>query len=358
MKSTWKAVAIFIACAAMIAGIGFGWHAYRTKRKLTETAAQTRQRAELGDAQAESDLSGMYYYGTGVPQSYLEAANWARKSANQGYARAQYRLGYLYMYGQGLPQDYAIALQWYRKAADQNYAYAQGEIGRLYYYGNGVPQDYFEAARWYRLEANQGSAAGQDSLGIAYFHGNGVPQDYAEAFDLFHKAADQGNMKAEYNLGSMYYYGRGVAQNRAEAYRWFSKAAAQGHEDANRVLSLNLTPIGKFNLVLDFLVGGWLTLNFVSFNYLVPHKSLRGFQQRIITGAGLVWLSFGGMTWYGYTHHKIRALIRYPNTFTWLREALFVVAIACLFYAVRISSRKNEAPEDEDIATGEPQDQT
>jgi hypothetical protein len=345
MRSIRKLVASIVLCAAVIAGIGFSWRAYRAKAKLAEAARLTRQRAEQGDAQAEADLSRMYYYGRGVPQSYAEAADWSRKAADQGNAKAQYELGYIYAHGLGVTRNYEVALQWYRKAADRGSAKAQCNIGAFYYYGNGVPQDYDEAVRWYRKAAEQGQADGQEGLGFIYEHGKGAPQDLAEAARWYRKAADQGNAAAEYNLGRLYYYGHGVPQDRDEAYRWFSKAAAQGDEDADRTLSVPLTPLRKFNLVTQLLLGAWLTLNFVSFNYLVPHKSLRDFRQRVITATGVLWLIYGGLSWYGYVHHKIRGIKLYPNGFTVVRVELQAVAIAALVYTCWLRIRESEKEE-------------
>jgi len=347
---------VLVVCAAAIAGIGFGWRAYRVVTRLAETARRTRRHAEQGDAQAQVDLAHMYYYGIGVPKSYAEAAEWERKAANQGNAKGQYHLGYLYYYGRGVPLDRATALEWERKAADQGLADAQASIGSRYQSGDGVPKDYAEALRWYGKAADQGEAAAEDGLGTQYEQGEGVPKDFAEAARWYRKAADQGYAYAEYNLGKLYYYGSGVPQDRVEANRWFAKAAAQGNDEANRVLSLRLKPLNKLNLALDFLVGAWLTFNFVSFNYLVPHKSLRDVRQRVTTSTGLLWLFYGGLSWYGFAHHKIRSLSLYPNTFTWLRQGLGAAAIAALVYTMWFTSRQSET--EENAGSGEAQQQS
>lgn len=355
MRSFWKTSAAIAVCAAAIAGIGFGWCAYKAHAKLAEAARLTRQRAERGDAQAESDLSGMYYYGRGVPQSYVDAANWVRKAADQGYARAQYRLGYLYTYGQGVPKDYATALQWYRKAADQNYADAQCEIGRLYYYGAGVAQNYTEAARWYRMAADQGSAAGQDSLGIAYSHGNGVPQDYAEAFRLFRKAADQGNAKAEYNLGRMYYFGYGVPQDRADAARWLNKAAAQGDEYALSTTRANLTTLGRGSLLLQLIAGLFFALGFlpIRLNHFAEEPRLPLTRsQKVTAGAGVLLFLATAYAWYGYSHLKFQRLAYGPNTWVVGRWLSVAAVISLFFYSVRLD-RKREA--EDQLGVGSPE---
>jgi Sel1 repeat len=353
MRSIWKVVAILVACVAVIAGIGFGWRAHRAKMKLAEAARVCRLRAEQGDAQAEYDLGKLYYYGKGVPQSYAEAAEWERKGADHGNAAAQAHLGYLYLNGQGVPQDYALALLWIRKAADQGYVGAEDDVGYMYYHGEGVTQDYVEAMRWYREAAAQGNRPAQFALGIFYELGVGTPQDYAEAARWYRKAADQGEAHAEDNLGNLYFYGKGVPQDRAEAYRWFHKAADQGDDYGNRSLSQGQTSLGKFNRVAELLVGLWLSLNFLSFNYLVPNKSLRYPKQRIITVAGVLWIAYAGLSWYGYSHHKIRYLTIYPNAFTLLRLLLLVIAIGFLIYVVRLWSKESSDGSSENVMASE-----
>jgi TPR repeat protein len=54
--------------------------------------AETRTKAEQGDAAAQFNLGLMYRNGEGVPKDYAEAANWYRKAAEQGVAAAQYTL--------------------------------------------------------------------------------------------------------------------------------------------------------------------------------------------------------------------------------------------------------------------------
>jgi TPR repeat protein len=111
--------------------------------------------AEQGDAIAQFNLGGMYYFGRGVPQDYAEALAWYRKGAEQGDADSQSRLGAMYHQGQGVPQDYGKALVWFRKAAEQGQAVAQSSLGELYAEGRGVPRDYALAHMWFNLAASR-----------------------------------------------------------------------------------------------------------------------------------------------------------------------------------------------------------
>ena len=190
------------------------------------TVAETRARAEQGDAEAAYMLGRMYAKGEGVPQDYAQAVVWFRKAAGQGNAKGQNALGAMYESGLGVPQDYAQAVVWIRKAAEQGEAMAQSNLGVMYDTGKGVPQDYAQAAAWYGKAAVQGYAEAQFNLGAMYDAGQGVGQDDAQALAWYRKAAGQGNAAAQFNLGGMYETGRGVPQDYVEAHKWRNLAAA------------------------------------------------------------------------------------------------------------------------------------
>lgn len=352
MRLFWK-IAIPALCVAVIGGATVLWSVHNkakaNERKLAEVAQACRVRAEQGDAEAEYDLSHMYYYGQGVPRDYAEAVRWGRKAADQGYAKAEYGLGYMYYHGQGVPQDYGEAFRWWRKAADQGNAYAQRELGYIYSHGQGVPQNYAEAFGWLRKAADQGDATSENGLGFMYYYGYGVQKDNAEAARWYRKAADQGYAKAESGMGFMYYYGYGVPRNYAEADRWFRKAADQDDEYALRALSLSLTTCRKSSLVIQFIAGIFLATGFLSLNIFEPRKSFRDFRQRVIGGTGVLCLFTAGLSWYGYTHYKIRCLNCGVNAFTLTKWLLDGVVIVLAIYILR-SAKKSKVQEREIVA--------
>jgi len=149
------------------------------------------ERAEQGDAVAQTTLGVSYYFGRGVPQDYAEAARWSRLAAEQGVADSQILLGMIYDNGLGVPEDDAEAVHWFRLAAEQGEAFAQFTLGQRYRDGRGVPQDDAEAVRWYRLAAEQGDANAHYGLGFAYGTGQGVPQDDVQAHLWFNLAASR-----------------------------------------------------------------------------------------------------------------------------------------------------------------------
>jgi uncharacterized protein len=123
-----------------------------------------RKAANLGSAQAQYYLGGMYETGRRVLRDYTKAAQWYRQAANQGHIEAEVTLGYMYEIGRGVPQDYDRAIAWYRKAADTGYAIAQFNLGSMYENGHGVEKNDELAIQWYRKAANLGYADALNKL--------------------------------------------------------------------------------------------------------------------------------------------------------------------------------------------------
>jgi len=119
-----------------------------------QTLAETQQRANQGDARAQTTLGFIYQSGDGVPEDSMQAVVWYRIAAGQGYAPAQANLGVMYSNGTGVPQDFPQAAAWLLKSADQGYAPAQANLGVMYATGQGVPQDDVEAHKWLSLAAS------------------------------------------------------------------------------------------------------------------------------------------------------------------------------------------------------------
>lgn len=72
--------------------------------------------AEMGDAEAQTNVGEIYERGIGGVPNPEAAAIWYQKAADQGNARALFDLGTLYEQGLGVPQDRLRALNLYRQA--------------------------------------------------------------------------------------------------------------------------------------------------------------------------------------------------------------------------------------------------
>jgi len=135
-----------------------------------------------------------------------------REKAEGGDAEAQTTLGIMYFTGQAISKD------------------TSGKV---------LSTDAATAAAWFHRSALQGNPNAQYNLGLMYFNGEGgLPQDSAKAVEFYLKSALQGNADAQNNLGSMYVLGEGVEQSNSEAKKWYTKSAAQGNADAKANLEV------------------------------------------------------------------------------------------------------------------------
>ena len=73
------------------------------------SAADLREQATQGVAEAQTKLGLLFYFGQGVPRDYTKAQGWFEKAAAQGHADAQYNLGMLYDFEKGVSQNFATA---------------------------------------------------------------------------------------------------------------------------------------------------------------------------------------------------------------------------------------------------------
>ncbi|MGB3400003.1 MAG: tetratricopeptide repeat protein [Candidatus Deferrimicrobiaceae bacterium] len=138
-------------CLVIVLGISV----FPTAASSTDVSELT-ERANKGEAEAQTALADMYRKGEGVPKNDAEAAKWYRKAAEQGVPDAQVNLGLMQANGEGVPKNYGEAVEWYRKAAEQGDEKAQHGLGVMYHNGFGVDRNDGEATKWFRKAAEQG----------------------------------------------------------------------------------------------------------------------------------------------------------------------------------------------------------
>lgn len=198
-----------------------------------------KQKAEHGDANAQTVVGTNYYFGIdGCELDYKQAVYWYKKAAELGFAEAQYRLAHCFYNGYGVERDFKQAVYWCRKAVEQRYTLAQYSLGQCYFHGTGVEQDYKQAVSWYHKAAEQGNGLAQSALGACYYNGYGDSVDYERAVYWFTKAAEQGDPTAQHALGTCYANGRGVIEDYVEAYKWFLLAGMNGEDVFVRKVAL------------------------------------------------------------------------------------------------------------------------
>lgn len=204
-----------------------------------EEFAETKKKAEAGDAAAQFNFGLKYQNGESVPKDAAKAAEWYEKAAAQNHADAQSKLGWMYARGEGVPKNAAKVIAWTQKAAAQGDASAQLNLGGMYAKGIGVPKDVAKALELVRKAAAQGYAEAQYALGDVYRSGfeGFVPKDAAKSVEWFQKAAAQGHERAQKDLAQMYARGEGVTKDLAKVVELWEKAAAQGNVGTQRELA-------------------------------------------------------------------------------------------------------------------------
>jgi len=156
------------------------------------SVAALSERAQAGDAVAQTELGRRYGLGLGIAKDSAASFSWYEKAANHGFCSAQSNLAYMYLNGEGVLKDGKLAEEWYRKAAERGSSRAQYALGYMYIKGAGVEKNGPAAERWFLLAANQGSVPAQRALMRMYENGDGVPQDLAKATLWLHRVRDAG----------------------------------------------------------------------------------------------------------------------------------------------------------------------
>lgn len=185
--------------------------------------------AQLGNAEAQYWLGGVYSDGRLAPKDAEKSASWFLKSAEQGYAPAERVVGLSFT-----KSDPVNSERWLLRAAEHGESEAQFWLGVAYEQNWFGTTDVQETVRWYRKAAAQGHPDAQASLGQLYERGEGVKQDYVLAAEWYRKAADHvpdlgGAGQGRNQLGLLYMEGRGVAQDYVQAYFWFSLNGLEGN---------------------------------------------------------------------------------------------------------------------------------
>lgn len=129
-----------------------------------ETIDSIRQRADLGDAEAQVEIGIKYFEGKSVETDYAEALKYFKLSADQGNSRGQFLLGGMYLKGVGVTQNYEDAFKYFKLSAEQGNSEAQFCVGALYKAGKGITKDYKEAIKYFKLSADQGHKDAKKAL--------------------------------------------------------------------------------------------------------------------------------------------------------------------------------------------------
>ncbi len=226
------------------------------------------ERAEQGDAAAQTLIAELYAKGLGVAQNAERAAGWYRLASDNGDRLATFELGMLYQDGIGVARDRARAAELFARAAEAGYIpakynmallhvegiyadpslvraaelmreaaeaelpEAQYDFGSMLIEGAGLLPDPVEGARYIGLAAEQGLAAAQIDYATLLYLGQGIERDIEGAAAWYRRAAEQGNPVAQNRLAKLMAVGEGTTLDLEGAAMWRSLARRQGLTDA------------------------------------------------------------------------------------------------------------------------------
>lgn len=199
-----------------------------------DAVAKYRERADVGDAEAQYLYSEALASGQGIAKNQSKAMEYAQKAAAQGFGLAFRRVGVGYENGWGVVSNATEATKWYGKFLDwakpeakKGNAHAQFNMGKCCWWGEGVEEDKVEAVKWYRKAAELGHAEAQGRLGWCYDQGVGVAVNFDEAEKWYRKAAERGYATAQSELAVSYFFGNRFGLDVKEANKWLNEALEQ-----------------------------------------------------------------------------------------------------------------------------------
>jgi uncharacterized protein len=195
-------------------------------------------KAEAGDAEAETILGLAYHAGILLKKDDALAVALLHKAADQKFMAADESLGIFAETGVSRREPApAEAIEWYKKAVQLGSLDAATNIGLMYADGNGVPKDPAQAIIWFRRAATGGDSIAQYNLALMYKRGAGVPKDNNEYLRWLTAAADQNLIPAQLDLASFCLHpADGTALDAARAIHYYELAAQHGSDRATVAL--------------------------------------------------------------------------------------------------------------------------
>ena len=187
--------------------------------------------AEKKDPEALYALGRIHLEGIGVERDSKAAADYFKRAADAGQPVAAREYAYLLLQGEGAEKNAMLAAAYLRRAAREGDMDAQFALAGLYSEGVGVVENEEQAARWYAAAARSGHVGAQIEYAILLFNGRGVSKDEAVAARWFRQAAAADNPLAQVRLARLLAEGRGVEKDAAAAARWYFIARARGFRD-------------------------------------------------------------------------------------------------------------------------------
>lgn len=140
-------------------------HGFGTQKDMATAAKWYNLAARQGDKWATENLKAMGNPQLATGKTWGDYKNIVEQKAAAGDAQAQTALGSLYYFGiGGVKQDYKTAKDWYAKAAVSGDSAAMNYLGRMYYYALGVEQNSVMAKQYLSAAAKAGNVQAKTLL--------------------------------------------------------------------------------------------------------------------------------------------------------------------------------------------------
>ncbi|TNM62658.1 tetratricopeptide repeat protein [Aliirhizobium smilacinae] len=191
------------------------------------------QAAEGGDAAAMFEYALLLMKGRDVTADRKKADEYMRRAAEAGNSAAQFNWGQILISGNPGEKGMELALPFYEKSAEQGVADAQYAVAQLYISLREVaPTKKARARDWMQRAAKAGYDTAQLDMGIWYVNGVGGDRDYDKGFEWLRIAAMRGNVVAQNKLAYLYINALGTRPNPVEAAKWYVLSRRAGLQDA------------------------------------------------------------------------------------------------------------------------------
>ncbi len=203
-------------------------------------------RAQNGDASAQTLVAEMMVRGLGIARDEKTAAFWYQQAAQGGDPVAMFKFALILMEGKFVTRDKAKADDYMRRAAEAGNASAQFNWGQILVSENPGAKGLMLALPFYEKAAEQGIADAQYAVSQIYWSLKDVPAEKkAKARDWLMRAAKAGYDTAQVDVGIWLVNGFGGERNLDEGFRWLYGAAQRGNVVAqNKVAHLYIQALG------------------------------------------------------------------------------------------------------------------
>jgi uncharacterized protein len=188
--------------------------------------------AERGDPAAMFEYALLLMRGRAVPADKTKADDFMRRAAEAGNAAAQFNWAQILISDNPGDKGLHLALPFYESSAGQGVADAQYAVAQLYMALKDVaPDKHAKAREWMERAARAGYDTAQLDMGIWLVNGVGGERDYDKGFEWLRIAAVRGNVVAQNKLSHLYIQALGTRPNPVEAAKWYVLSRRAGLQD-------------------------------------------------------------------------------------------------------------------------------